>query len=369
VLDRLGIAAGATPLTRSTVSRQTVLCSSYAEAQEQLRRDGLDIDMGQMVELACHTGREAIKRREEAFASAMDDPLPEESMVAGRRVRVSVDGGRARTRMTFYRSRKKNNGRRPFLLEWREPRVITIDVLDGEGEMDRSWRPIYEVSLGDADEVFDQLCALLRLIGANQAAEIVFVSDGADWLWKRADNVFARAGVDEQKVVTVLDFYHATEHVADALKACRSLTVKQREAYRSLFCKEMLTPDGPAKVISKLRVFARGRRAKKMNKEIAYLKKHLDAGHLRYAELRHDKVPIGSGVVESAVRRVVNLRFKSASQCWREDRLEPLMYLRAVLKSGRWDDAMDAWLGGHHFLPHFGHAPRPAIAGESRNHA
>ena len=351
VLERLGIEVGASPLTRSMAARQTVLCSSYAEAREQLARDGLEMDVSQMVELASYTGQLAVARRDEALAAALEAPLPRESMVAGRRIRVSVDGGRARTRRTYHKAKKQENGRRPFVLEWREPRIITVDVLDDDGEMDRRWRPIYEVSLGDADKVFMQLCGLLRLIGANQAAQVVFVSDGAEWIWNRAAEVFERAGIDGAKVVLVLDSYHATEHVAGALKACRSLTAEQRASLTRLFNKEMLEAGGPASVIAKLRAFARGRRAKAMNKEIAYLDGHLKAGRLRYFDLREAKVPIGSGVVESAVRRVINLRFKSASHCWCEDRLEHLMYLRAILKSGRWDDAMEAQLEGRHFLP------------------
>ena len=217
--------------------------------------------------------------------------------------------------------------------------------------MDRRWRPIYEVSLGDADQVFTQLCGLLRLIGASQAVQVVFVSDGAEWIWNRVEKLFERAEIDGAKVEPVLDFYHATEHIAEALKACKSLSHDLRASLIRLFSKEMLEAGGPASVIKKIRAFARGRRAKAMNKEIAYLEGHLEAGRLRYFELREAKVPIGSGVVESAVRRVINLRFKSASQCWREVRLEQLMYLRAILKSGRWDDAMEAQLEGRHFLP------------------
>ena len=85
-----------------------------------------------------------------------------------------------------------------------------------------------------------------------------------------------------------------------------------------------------------------------VNKEIDYLTKHVD--HVNYADLRAAHLPIGSGVVESAAKCVINLRFKSASQCWREGHLEELMYLRAIVKSGRWDDAMRAQLEGRHFL-------------------
>ena len=350
VLERLGIECEATPLTRSMVSRQTVLCSSYAEAQEQLKREGLDLDVSQMVALTTYTGEVALKLRNEELLEALEAPLPEESMFAGKRIRVSIDGGRARTRVTFRTSKKGKNGRRPFVLEWREPRVITIDVLDETGEMDRRWRPIYEVSTGDADQVFELFSGLLRLVGAHLASQIVFVSDGAKWIWERTDKLFERAGISPDQVEFILDFYHATEHISDALKAYKSLKPQQRTAYLRIFSKELLEPDGPAKVIQKLRAFSRGRRAKEMNKHINYLVRHLEAGRLRYHELRQAKVPIGSGVVESAIRRVVNLRFKSASQCWNVERMEALMYLRAILKSGRWDDAMAAQLDLRYFL-------------------
>lgn len=348
VLQRLGIQEEATPLTRSIVARQTVLCSSYAEANEQLSRDGLTLDVEQMAGLATGVGKQALELRDEALAAALEGPLPEQSMVEGQRIRVSVDGGRARTRRTHHKAKKQKNGRRPFTLEWREPRIITVDVLDDRGEMDRRWRPIYEVSMGEADRVFEVLCGLLRLIGAHRASLVVFVSDGAEWIWNRVEELFRKAEVPRDRVELVLDYYHATEHIGDALAACKSLTKKQRAGFVRFFNKELLTEGGPANVIEKLRGFARGRRSTAVKKEIEYLEGHLE--HMEYARLRLALLPIGSGVVESAVRRVINLRFKSSSMCWCKERLEALMYLRAILKSGRWDDAMNGQLSGQHIL-------------------
>ena len=78
------------------------------------------------------------------------------------------------------------------------------------------------------------------------------------------------------------------------------------------------------------------------------MKGHL--AHIRYAELRAEHLPIGSGVVESAIRRIVNLRFKSPSKYWREDHVAPLMHLRAILKSGRWEGFMSAFLERRYHL-------------------
>lgn len=348
VLERFGIRDGVTPLTRSKLCRQIVQCGSYAEALQQLRSEGLEVDVSTMVRVAVATGREALERRDNALAHALEEPLPDRSLVEGRRIRVSIDGGRSRIRNTHTERRKQKNGRRPFEVPWREPRLITLDILTEEGKLDPEVPPIYEADLGNADRIFDLVAGLLRLIGAHRAIEVVFVSDGADWIWDRVDRLIQRAGLQPARVHKILDYYHASEHVSDALKACKNLPDTERKVLHKTLCRKMLEPDGIDDVLQQLSALARGRRAKRVNKEIRYLEKHL--AHMRYAEWRAAKVPIGSGIVESAIRRVINLRFKAPSTFWREDHLAALLYLRCLLKAGRWDDFMVANLRQKHWI-------------------
>ena len=51
-------------------------------------------------------------------------------------------------------------------------------------------------------------------------------------------------------------------------------------------------------------------------------------------------VPLGSGAMESAIRRVVNLRLKGAAIFWRGENAERMLHLRCYLKAGRWDEIM-----------------------------
>jgi len=350
VLQALGISDGVTPMTRSTVCRQVVLCDSYAEAQEQLGLLGLSLNVTTVVRIAVATGTKALVLRDLALDEARRVPLAQTSHVAGKRLRVSIDGGRARTRRTRRGRgvRPGKNGRRPFETPWREPRIVTIDILDDNGKPDASWRPIYEVTLGNADEAFALLTGLLRVLGAHQADEVIFVSDGASWIWERVEALAKDAKIPAERYRTILDYYHASEHLHEALKACKNFSPEERGTQFKAMRGLLLKPGGPQQVLGQLRGLARGRRAAKINQEIRYLERHLD--HMRYAEWRAASVPIGSGVVESAVRRIINLRFKSASMCWREDHLEPLLYIRAILKAGRWDTFMESHLKGHHWL-------------------
>ena len=162
------------------------------------------------------------------------------------------------------------------------------------------------------------------------------------------DDRIERAGLDEERVHKILDYYHASEHISDALKACKSMSIAERRALHKTLCHTLLQPGGVEEVTAELSALARGRRGKLVNKEIRYLRKH--AAHMRYAEWKAAHVPIGSGVVESAIRRVINFRFKAASTFWREDHLAALLYLRCALKAGRWDEFMTAHLRRQHWI-------------------
>jgi hypothetical protein len=62
-----------------------------------------------------------------------------------------------------------------------------------------------------------------------------------------------------------------------------------------------------------------------------------DGSRMRYAEFRKTGVPIGSGSIESAIRRVVNLRIKSPGTFWKRDNVERMIFLRCQVIVGRWE--------------------------------
>ena len=84
------------------------------------------------------------------------------------------------------------------------------------------------------------------------------------------------------------------------------------------------------------------RNNEKMQTEIAYLQKHGDAGRLSYAHFRKVGLPIGSGAIESSIRRVINLRLKSNGTFWGEPQAETMLQVRAQVISGRWDERLQA---------------------------
>ncbi len=71
---------------------------------------------------------------------------------------------------------------------------------------------------------------------------------------------------------------------------------------------------------------------------IAYLEGHGSAGRLSYAKFRRHKLPVGSGAIESAIRRVINLRMKGNSIYWKEENAEAMLVLRGLVLSRRWKE-------------------------------
>jgi hypothetical protein len=74
---------------------------------------------------------------------------------------------------------------------------------------------------------------------------------------------------------------------------------------------------------------------KDINQAINYLDKH--EKRMQYAKYQTDKLLCGSGIIESAIRRIVNLRFKNPSTFWDKKTVEKLYLFRAMIVAKRWN--------------------------------
>ena len=80
-----------------------------------------------------------------------------------------------------------------------------------------------------------------------------------------------------------------------------------------------------------------------MEQPLGYLRKHMAAGRLAYDQFRRQGVPLGSGAVESAIRRVINLRLKGPGLMWLAENAEGALVLRAAAVTGRWEETL-SWV-------------------------
>jgi len=351
VLEALGVAGRVTPATREEIALYTVQASSYQEASEILARKGISIGSSALQRIACAAAEDDISLRDAALSSAMNIPVPSDGPLAGKRVFISVDGGRIRTRVNK-KGRRTKKGTHRFCTPWREPRIIVISLLNDDGSSDSFSLPLYDTLIDDADAAFNLIIGYLRLLGAAYAEIIAFVSDGAEWIWDRVHLLVSLAEIDSSKLVKVLDFYHGSEHLYEAVELLTDFSKKERKKlYKRLRHILRHDPDGITKVINKLNHLGKTQKIEEMNNAIKYFEKHID--HMQYAIVKEMCLPIGSGQVESVVRRVINLRFKAPGTFWKEGIVKGLMHLRAFFKAGRWDEMMKRILTGKFIIPTF----------------
>jgi hypothetical protein len=97
---------------------------------------------------------------------------------------ISSDGGRLRLRETK-RGPKTKKGRRRYTGAWREPKVLIVYVVNAEGKRDASFAPVIDATLKGPDAVFALLRTYLQRLNITEADQVLFIADGAPWIWKR----------------------------------------------------------------------------------------------------------------------------------------------------------------------------------------
>src|SRR3989449_11332867 len=283
VLEALGIADRVSPASRSEVALHMVQAASYLEAAQMLSRRGLTCDVSSLVRITTATAEASTRLRDAALEAALRLPVPSDGPLAGKRVRVSLDGGRVRTRRT-HRGRKTAKGRHGFATPWREPRVLVIDILDDQGQPDRLRLPLYDVLIGNAEAVWALLIGYLRLLGAAYADVVEFIADGAAWMWKRVGLLSTLAEIPASKLVEVLDFYHASQYLSETIATCRNMPKAQRQPlYKRLRHALRHQTDGVEVVQEALRALATTHRSKAIPRALGYVETH--AHRMRYVTL------------------------------------------------------------------------------------
>lgn len=335
----LGILSGATPALLSEVCRQSAESSSYQVALQNLARRGLDLNEKTLVRMTQGFGRLTLHLRQ---AQLLVPKEPHSSPLRGKRVAVSVDGGRLRIRQPRRRGRRRNQTRhRGFCAPWREPKLLVLYTLDEDGHKQRHTLSLYEATLGDANALFTLLVGYLRLVGAAQADRLVLLGDGARWIWDRVEELVREVALEKERFVAIVDFYHAVEHLRDVTDLLPGWSASRRRTFIRHY-KGVLKQGEVEEVIAAIDELFVGRNATALATERDYFARN--AQRMRYRAFAEAGLPIGSGAVESAVRQVVNQRLKSNGMFWLHERAEIVLHLRAFLRAGRWDELVEMTL-------------------------
>ncbi len=195
--------------------------SSFATAQLTLKDWGIKLSIRKIQRLTYFFCQEALSQRTSKIRQQKRGDLPSTQILQGRRVVISVDGGRTRLINYEGKKRKKKTNRRGYQGEWKEPKLLTIYAVDEKGKKIKS----HEVTItndgtfGNSKELLVLLEMYLVHLGIKEAKEILFIADGADWMWKDIPVLLNKLGCDPKITYYLQDFYHVTEHLASFAEA------------------------------------------------------------------------------------------------------------------------------------------------------
>ena len=322
-----GIIDHASPSYYAQVSKFSVLCGSFEIVKEVL--GGLQIggSLKRIRSLALAVSKKCLQKRVACMVSETDN-------LGGQRVVISTDGGRIRTR-NYQAERNQAGTHHKFKTPWKEPKLFVITIIDQNGKIERRELPIYDATFGE-EGLFRLLKEYLKALNIKEVAQVQVIADGALWIWNNAKKMLLELGVSEDKIVETLDYYHAVEHLTKITELLpKTKQVDKNKLFKEF--KELLWEGKVREIIEKIGTQVK-RVSKKMKTEIAYFEKN--KMRLNYPQYRADKWLCGSGIIESGVRRMINLRFKSASCFWKQENLDGLIFLRCALLSGRWQFVM-----------------------------
>ena len=365
-LAAMSFAKGCSGELESQVARQVALGPSIEFARSQLARDGVTLDEKAVRRIALQCGESLLTLRHHELDQFRKGVLPVGTELVGKQVSVQIDGGRSRIRGDLQTrpvttelldelglptqdkaGRSRVVGKRTFEAPWREPKLVTIFIHDAQGRMVKKTQATIEGTFAGPDALAELIAMHLHRLGAAQAKSITFVSDGAPCrgllieLGDRIEMIKRLAKLECVVTHEVLDCCHATHHISGALKALGLNDAARLPLYREH--RTLLRNGQWRRVVSELQDLAGDVPAEHaVWTEIAYIEKHGTAGRLSYPHFKGLGLPLGSGAIESSIRRVINLRLKSNSTFWKETSAEAMLQLRSQLLTDRWDERQTA---------------------------
>jgi hypothetical protein len=337
VLAALGIWFFVTPALGAEVCRQIADSDSVRTGRDGLARRGINLGQRKILRIVDKYSGRAVEQRAQWLQEARENPSVC-GVLRGKRVVIATDGGRLRERVPQRRGRRLASGHRRYDAPWREPKLLTIYVIGDDGAIEDSFQPVYDGTLGDADAVVEMLVGYLKALGAHEARQLIVVGDGAKWIWDRAEQLAASLGLDPQQVTQVIDWCHAVGVLHEIADVPNNWSAKDKEQWIRQ-AKNRLHAGKIEDLLAHIDRLAIGRRANDVSEHRDYFVRN--AKRMQYAAFEAARIPTGSGAIESAVRRIVNMRMKSNGMFWLEAHAEGMLLLRSYLKSGYLDTLLD----------------------------
>jgi hypothetical protein len=198
-------------------------------------------------------------------------------------------------------------------------------------EPDGTRRSRYVVRWGQAEAFVPFVWSLGCRCGWVEAERKILQGDGARWIWDHVGGVLDDA-------IHETDWYHAMEHVWACGRALFGQGTDQTKAW--VKAKENLLWEGQgrqivAEVLAERKQHRSPGKREALQSLVTYLNNQGD--RLAYDRFRAMGLHIGSGVVESSCKHLVNLRLKRGGMRWSIEGSQAILSLRSAWLNGDWE--------------------------------
>jgi hypothetical protein len=188
--------------------------------------------------------------------------------------------------------------------------------------------------LGSVDDLRPRLWGEALRQGILTAPCVAWLSDGGRGLWRIFQEQFAAYAVG------ILDFYHVMEHVWHGAKVWFDGRTRQARHWFTLTRHRLRHGEVDAVFIDLEQALALPNLPDTVRQSLTNLYTYLDTHreHIDYTRWKALGLPLGSGMVESACKWLIQQRFKGVGMRWSEDGFNHLLHLRLLWANGRFDE-------------------------------
>lgn len=326
----LGLEGSHTPAVARLMCRAASRAGSYREASEDLAvYAGLALDPRDLGRLAAAVAP--------GLGEALAGLAPAPSAAPVPVLYVSCDGTGTPMRREELRGAKgKQEDGTARTREAKLGCVFTQSVRDADGSPLRDPDSTsYVGTYKGCREIAVLLHQEARRRGLDRAGQVVFIGDGAAWVWENCRLTFPGA-------VEILDFYHASEHVGQLAAAIHDEDPAGAALCRARWCHDM-KQTSPACLLAESRALLKAHpgwsdaKREAVQAQINYLESH--ATRTRYGQYRANGWFIGSGVVEAGCKTVVGRRLKQSGMFWSQAGAQDILGLRCLVLGPHFDAA------------------------------
>lgn len=333
--EKLGIGKKHTPgcsYFMSLFTSQGVYEKSIRRFHEIFRPGGKDlISMRKVLDMDYELGVRLEEVRQEEIERVYErgEQIEKENVVEGV-MAVSIDATKVREKLGEEIS---VGGRKKYKIGFKDAKIAAVSEVrwDSKRKEAKCVNSTYVSAEEHADDFFKRIWVEMNRRSNDLSAQrIVFLGDGADWIWNRTGEL------SNEMSLFILDFYHATKHLADL---CKVLYGEETEEFWQQFkrWKDLFYRGKVHKVTDRLRKIMQATRKqstlKSLLEEINYFTDNKERMH--YDKYRRMKLPIGSGTVESACKNVIGGRLKSGGMTWSPSGADGMLQIRSSVESGR----------------------------------